>query len=183
MEKIDKMKSMFGKYTDREIADAVGVSRQRVSNYRLSQGIDVFRKWERYEKLLGTKPDNEIADLMGITANAVTQKRNRMGIEPFVEHNQNERKFQERFVKTLDNPKEYVITDRGILDVETENALYELKVVINLSALQRALGQIMLYGSAIPNKKLYIVCQKLKIEDALVKDVEKLGVKIITFSQ
>lgn len=179
MKNTDKMKIMFGKYTDSKIAETIGKTRQYVSNYRLLLGIRPVSKWKNFEDVLGKRPDKEVAEIMRITTGAVTRKRLRMGIPPM--GSQKERKFQRRFVLSLDNPLQYIKTEYGIIDVMTEDAIYELKPVLDLSSCQKSLGQLLLYKNAFPQKKLFIVSEIVKIKEDLKKKVQRLGIQIVTF--
>lgn len=179
MNNTDKMKIMFGKYTDAKIAETIGKTRQYVSNYRKSLGIKPLGKWGNFINMLGKKPDKEIAQFLGVTVGAVTRKRLRMGIEPV--GTQRERLFQKKFAASLENPEQYVKTEYGIIDIMTEESIYELKPTLDLSSYQRSLGQLLLYKNAFPKKKLYIVAEKIKIKENLIDTAKRLGIRIITF--
>ncbi len=179
MKNTEKMMAMFGRYTDSEIAKAIGKSRQYVSNYRDRIGIKGFKKWDRYIGLLGSRPDKEIASLVGVSCGAVVRKRLREGIRPFGESK--ERTLQEKFVKTLPECKEYVRTPYGIIDVLTDEAIYELKSPLDISAYQRAIGQLMTYSNKYRGRKIVIVTDEVKINKHLVKTAAAIGIDIITF--
>jgi len=168
------------KYTDAKIAETIGKTRQYVSNYRTQLGIKPVSKWSRFIKLLGVRPDKEIAKIIGVTTGAVVRKRLRMGVRPV--GSQRESMFQKFFSASLDNPEQYVRTEYGIIDVLTEDAIYELKPVLDLSAYQRSIGQLLIYKNAFPKKHLYIVSEEIKISENAKKTAAKHGIQILHLS-
>jgi hypothetical protein len=180
MKNTDKMIAMFGKYTDTEIADSLGLSRQYVATHRKKMGIDPVRKWSRLFGLLGVKSDKEIAEMAGVSINAVIRKRLREGIEPV--GLSRERILQDDFVKRLNSPSEYVRTPYGIIDVLTDDCIYELKSPLSTSAAQQAVGQLLIYQNKYKGKRLVIVTDDVKISKDIQNAIKKQGIEILHLS-
>ena len=167
--------------TNKEIADEFGLAYSTVSIMRCKLGIPTVRKWDRYKHLLGTMTDAELARKMGMRTNAVTVKRIREGISPSQNHSK-EAKLQKEFVKGLNNYEEYVRTDYGIIDVLVDDTIYELKTNARSNSIYSAVGQLLMYSNAYPERKLVLVLpEKANIKPELSDAIHKLGIQIMTF--
>jgi hypothetical protein len=94
-----------------------------------------------------------------------------------------EKELQSRFVKTLDTDyQEYVRTKYGIIDVLTQKSLYELKIDITNSTIQKPVGQVILYSFDMPNINKVIVAKTIRISEYIEKAISSLGIRLLEFS-
>jgi hypothetical protein len=94
-----------------------------------------------------------------------------------------EKELQSRFVKTLNTEyQEYVRTKYGIIDVLTGDSLYELKIDITNSTIQKPVGQVILYSFDMPNINKVIVARTIRISEYLENAIASLGIKLFEFS-
>ena len=167
--------------TNRELADEYSISIKAVSNKRNEMGIPNVKMWDRYKYMLGKVTDSELAEEMGIRTNTVTVKRLRESIKAFKKRGNGEGILQEEFTKTLDGYEEHVLTDYGEIDILTDDAIYECKYESKLCDIHRAVGQLLLYSNAFPDRKLVIVVPRIEVRTNIIDAVHRLGIKIMTF--
>lgn len=173
------IRSMFENHTDAEIAEKIGKSRSYVASYRITNEIPVFKKWDRYNHLLGVLPDIEIAKMLGVNSNSVTAKRIRAGIPSPVTGK--ESKLQKKFVKNLENPRQYVRTPYGIIDVLDDKFIYELKTPLTTGSANSAVGQLLAYKNEYPDRKLAIVTDKIFVNGKTRQHLDQLFISLILF--
>ena len=167
--------------TNRELADEYNISIKAVSSKRKKIGIPNVKMWDRYKYMLGKVTDSELAEEMGIRPNTITVKRLREGIKAFRKRGNGEEILQEEFTKTLDSYEEYVLTDYGEIDILTNDTIYECKCKSGLYDIHTAVGQLLMYSNAFPDRELIIVVPEIKVKEKVMKAIHKLGIKIMTF--
>ncbi len=167
--------------TDSEVAKKHGLSRKSIWEHRRKLGLPKNTRWEKFGHLLGTMPDSELAKKIGVLKNAVVQKRIREGIPAAHIYNKREGKLQKKFTETLGDYEEYVRTDYGEIDILTDDAIYECKTKSTIGYIQSAVGQLLLYSNAFPNRELIIVVPRIEVRARVIEAVHKLGIEIITF--
>lgn len=159
------------------ISQKYDVNVQTVRRWRKETGIPAKPKWYEIHDLLGVRTDGEVAQTLGIRPNTVTVYRRRHGILPH--KGGREAELQASFVQTLGSYQEYVNTPYGFIDILTENCIYECKHTLNTTDAHRAVGQLMLYSFAYPNRAKIIVCQKCSTPKIVRNAVESLGIEIV----
>jgi hypothetical protein len=168
----------FDYLTNRQICDKYNINNYRiVCNYRNNHGYKAVYKRQEIDHLLGIIPDKEIANMIGITPNAVTRYRLRHGIAPC--SNKLEHEIINIFTKQLINPKTEVRTPYGIIDILTDDTIYECKPKLNYSTLHMAIGQLLMYSLYGPKHKLTIVANENKLSEIYYKSAISLGFDII----
>lgn len=167
----------LGQMPDTELAERFGIPRRLVANRRRNKGIPVMTLWGLHSHLLGTMTDVDLGKLLGKRANTVTLKRRRMGIEPFL--SRREREVEDNLCRTLAQFERQVKTPYGIIDVVTDTDLYECKVSLGVREAHKAIGQLLCYSIARPNRDLHIVCRKVKLSPKMVEAIHKMGFSII----
>lgn len=94
----------------------------------------------------------------------------------------NEQALESRLCRTLDENgiswERQVRTECGIADVVTDEAVYEVKLVLDRSSLFKAYGQVTVYAEALGKKRRVIVGYPVRGLDAMVGAIERLGVEI-----
>jgi len=183
MKKYDwqKAQEMYGKYTDREISNAIGASIYQVENDRRKKGIKPISmsKWLKYEHLLGIESDDLIAKKLRVGKRTVTRHRLRLGI--FTINDGAESYLQREFIKTLHNYNEQVKTPLGKADIVDDTTIYELKFLLNTNSLHCAVGQLLTYSKFIKRDRLCIVTTKNLLNGQALDVLQELGISIIVF--
>jgi hypothetical protein len=156
---------MLDEWNDQTIADKTGIN------------IKTIRDWRKFmahrSRLIIQEEKVQPKERYSFPPKYSTKRRKR-----YI----NERALQDAFVKSLEVPyKEYVKVPFGIVDVLTDDTIYELKHKLNRGDLQQALGQITLYGTYYPKHKKVIVANVLSISFELEEAAIKAGVEIILF--
>ncbi len=94
----------------------------------------------------------------------------------------NEQALEERLCRTLDDNgirwDRQLRTEAGIADVVTDEAVYEVKLVLDRSSLFKAYGQVTVYAEVLGRKRRVIVGYPVRGLDAVVEAIERQGVEI-----
>jgi hypothetical protein len=168
----------FDHLTNRQICDKYNIRDYKiVNNYRNKHGYNKIHKYHDVEHLLGTLSDNEIAAMIGVFRSAVTRYRLRHGIAPC--SNRLEHEIVNIFIKQLNKPQTEVKTPYGIIDILTNDTIYECKPVLAYSSLHMAMGQLLMYSLYKPNHKLCIVANKTTLNEKYYKSAISLGFDIV----
>lgn len=165
---MELQKWMLDKWNDKTISDNTGINIKTIRDWRMMMYRKSRLMFEDEEKRPIQKQPKYV-----YPEKEVTKKRKR-----YVD----ERNLQEAFVESLTMPyKQYVSLPFGIIDVLTDDTIYELKTRLTRGDLQQALGQITLYGTMYPKHKKVIVANILKISFELEEAAMKTGVEILIF--
>lgn len=134
--------------------------------------------------------DKKISEMTGINVKTIADWRLMMyeletaGIrtKPLMKTSP-EREIQSRFTQTLDTPfQEYVKTKYGIIDILTDNAIYEVKVDINNSSIHKPIGQVLLYSTEMQNRAKVIVARSIKISEHIRQSINNMGIQLLEFT-
>ena len=93
--------------------------------------------------------------------------------------NTSEKDLQRQFLESLGKCRQYVRTAYGIIDIVSDEYIYECKSVLNLKNAQCAIGQLYLYKNAFPDRKMAIVHGRLDVSHRIVTAIQSLGIEII----
>lgn len=173
-----KIVPLMGHHTDRELADQFSIPRKIIANKRCQLGIPSVSKWDKFHHLLGTMLDRELAALVGnITPNAVTVKRHREGIPP---HRNSDENILETYLLTLlpVSAQRQVRTPVGIIDVLTDEDIYECKVILTTTSAHMAIGQLLSASILYPNRRLWIVYKRNKLQSEMQSVLKTLDISI-----
>ena len=139
-----------------------------------------YTNWSKHSHLLGVVSDRELAERLGIKIGTVVQKRRRAGIGPLVVSQRvRELEVQKMLVSGLVGFREFVRLDCGIADVVTNDTIYEVKIAITTTSVQRAIGQLLLYSYSLPNHKMCIVGGSKKINKHTEKRLKEIGIETL----
>jgi hypothetical protein len=74
---------------------------------------------------------------------------------------------------------EYVYTPCGVIDVLTDDTIYEVEYDLSTARAHSAIGKLLVLRLARPGRKLVIACQKVTTPRRMVKVVNGMGIEII----
>lgn len=140
--------------------------------------------------MLYTYTDGEISSITGISERTIRDWRKMMNeletaeirTKPMMRVS-SEKEIQSRFVKTLNEPyQQYVRTKYGIIDVLTDSTLYEVKVTVKNSTIQRPVGQVLLYSIGMKDINKVIVAKSIVLSDYIREAVNSFGIRLLEFS-
>ena len=139
--------------------------------------------------MLYTYTDNEISNITGISERTIRDWRKMMNeletaeirTKPVLRVS-SEKEIQSRFVETLNEPyQQYVRTKYGIIDVLTDSTLYEVKVTVKNSTIQRPVGQVLLYSIGMKDINKVIVAKSIVLSDYIREAVNSFGIRLLEF--
>ena len=173
---------LFVSMTAPEIGRMMDIDRRVVSNYAHTHDLHILTKKERYDNILiNEQNDKEVAKVLGITSDAVSRARLRRGL--LSGKISKEAVLQKKFARTLCvSYNEYVKTAAGIVDVLTEETIYEIKDILDTHSFHVALGQLFSYSHVLPGRKKVMVCRKNSANGITKEIAAAADIDIIEFS-
>ena len=94
--------------------------------------------------------------------------------------------IEEAFVKYLEKegraPQRQVRCKAGIIDILTDDAIYEVKRDLDRSSIITAIGELLLYQKAVPRNNLVIVGRNHHSLASLQHYLDTLGIKVIRWT-
>jgi len=140
------------------------------------------KDWSEIDSLIAKGiPFKEIIAKHKIHEQALFLRRYKLGLVT----RQPEYILQKSFIKTLDCPySESVRFDLGIIDVLTDEYIYELKMRLQIPVhVNTAVGQLLRYNFYFPGRRLCIVTDRIEGSKKLIKEINNfvysIGIEII----
>ncbi len=99
---------------------------------------------------------------------------------PFLSHEEIVRQLVADLEAQGERPQTGMALPSGYPDIVTEGQIYEIKPKLTVQAMQKAIGQLVLYGADLPGRELVIVGYA---EEAVKfqSHCESLGIKVIVY--
>jgi predicted Fe-Mo cluster-binding NifX family protein len=66
-----------------------------------------------------------------------------------------------------------------VIDVLTDDAIYEVKANLSTATAQRAIGELQTLRLARPERKLVIACSRVATGRGMIQAISDLGIEII----
>jgi hypothetical protein len=172
---------MLGTMPDNKLGAMFDIPTTSVYRRRRSRGIPAYGKRSggvKYAEILGQVPDEAVARIAGVSVKVARKWRKDRGID--IAEVAREKLVQWHLTNWLDcTYKEYVYTAYGVIDVLTDDALYEVKADLSTATAQRAIGELLTLRLARPERKLVIACSRVTTGRDMIQAMNGLGIEII----
>jgi hypothetical protein len=172
---------LLGTMPDSKLGRMFGIPTTSVYRRRRSRGIAAYGKrsgGEKYADVLGQIPDEAVARIAGVSVATAGKWRRDRGIDKG--RGTRERLVQWHLANWLDCPyKEYVYTAYGVIDVLTDDAIYEVEYDLSTTRAHSAIGKLLVLRLARPGRKLVIACQKVTTPMPVIEAIHGMGIEII----
>jgi hypothetical protein len=172
---------LLGTMPDSTLGRLFGIPTTSVYRRRRSRGIPAYGKrsgGDKYAYILGQIPDEAAARIAGVSVETAGRWRRDRGID--TAGDAREQLVQWHLTHWLDCPyKEYAYTAYGVIDVLTDDAIYEVECDLSTTRAHSAIGKLLLLRLARPGRRLVIACRKVTTPMPLIEAINGMGIEII----
>jgi hypothetical protein len=172
---------MLGTMPDNKLGEMFDIPTTSVYRRRRSRGIPAYGKrggGVKYADILGQVPDEAVAKIAGVSVKVARKWRKDRGID--ISEVAREQLVQRHLTNWLNCLyQEYVYTAYGVIDVLTDDAIYEVKADLSTATAQRAIGELLTLRLARPERRLVIACNRVTTSRNMIQAIDDLGIEII----
>jgi hypothetical protein len=172
---------LLGTMPDSKLGRMFGIPTTSVYRRRRSRGIPAYGRrsgGDKYVDILGQIPDEAVARIAGVSVETARRWRRFRGIDEA--GGAREQLVQQHLTHWLDCPyQEYVYTPRGVIDVLTDDAIYEVEYALSTARAHNAIGKLLALRQLRPGRKLVRACHKVTTSRRMIAAISGMGLEII----
>jgi hypothetical protein len=172
---------LLGTMPDSKLGRMFGIPTTSVYRRRRSRGIPAYGKrsaGDKYGDILGQIPDEAVARIAGVAVETAWKWRRFRGIDKG--GSAREQLVQRHLTHWLDCPyQEYLYTPCGVIDVLTDEAIYEVEYDLSTARAHSAIGKRLALRLVRPGRKLVIACYKATTSRRMIEAINGMGIEII----
>jgi hypothetical protein len=172
---------LLGTMPDSKLSRMFGIPTTSVYRRRRSRGIRAHGRrsgGDKYADILGQIPDEAVARIAAVSVETARRWRRDRGIDEAGDAR--EQLVQRHLTHWLDCPyKEYVYTPCGVIDVLTDDAIYEVEYDLSTARAHSAIGKLLVLRLTRPGRKLVIACHKVTTSRRMIEAINGMGIEII----
>jgi hypothetical protein len=172
---------LLGTVPENKLGEMFDIPTTSVYRRRRSRGIPAYGKrsgGDKYADILDQVPDEAVAKIAGVSIKVARKWRKDRGVD--ITEVAREQLVQRHLTNWLEcTYQEYVYTAYGVIDVLTDDAIYEVKADLSTATAQRAIGELLTLRLARPKRRLVIACSRVTTGRDMIQAINDLGIEII----